>query len=139
MCLYIHIPEASNYAKYMNKMSNRFKVQTTGRLTIQSLTLSLTRMAENCRQSVKWFTIYQLWVMTVHDHNTDSNLQSSTLISLHSLAYDILLHPYHHTLNLGYLQPDSLNPDGIVYSSSDLVISFSITLGKVICVEVTLS
>lgn len=52
----MHIPEALN-AKYMNKMSNRFKVQTTGRLTIQSLTLSLTRMAENCRQSVKWFTI----------------------------------------------------------------------------------
>ena len=46
---------------------------------------------------------------------------------------------YHHTLNLGHLQPDSLDPDGIIYSASDLDVSFSITLGKVICVKVTLS
>ena len=48
-------------------------------------------------------------------------------------------HPYHHSLNLGHLQPDSLDPDGIIYSSSDLDVSFSITLSKIICVEVTLS
>ena len=46
--------------------------------------------------------------------------------------------PYHHTLNLGYLQPDSPDPDGIICSSNYLVIPFGITLGKVIGIEETL-
>ena len=50
-----------------------------------------------------------------------------------------VLHPYHHILNLGYSQPDPLHLDSIIYSSSDLDVSFSITLGIVIGIEVTLS
>ena len=57
----------------------------------------------------------------------------------HIRSYVPHVHPYHHPLNLGYFQPDSLDPDGIIYSSSDLVVSFSITLGKIICVVVILS
>lgn len=43
----MHVPEALNVM-----ISDRFKVDRTGNLTIQSLTLSLTENAENCRQSV---------------------------------------------------------------------------------------
>ena len=42
----MHVPEALNVM-----ISDRFKVDRTGNLTIQSLTLSLTENAENCRQS----------------------------------------------------------------------------------------
>ena len=57
----------------------------------------------------------------------------------HIRSYVSYLHAYHHTLNLGYFQPDSLDSDGIIYSSSDLVVPFSITLSKVISVVVILS
>ena len=48
-------------------------------------------------------------------------------------------HSYHHTFNLWYFKPYSFDPNGIIHSSSDLVVSFSVTFGKVIGVEITLS
>ena len=67
----------------------------------------------------------------VHEGYTPVPLFSYILIR----SYVSYLHPYHQALNFGYLQPDSLDPDGIIYSTSDLDVSFSITFGKVIGVE----
>ena len=78
-------------------------------------------MAENSRPSVK---VIQLG---------DDHLRLKPIVEY--LNFPLHCHSYHHALNLGYLQPDSLDPDGIIYSSSDFDVPFSITFGKIIGVE----